>query len=301
MLSHYTGRAGLEGIARTKTLWATNFLQLNDKTEIEYGLVELTKLSLRMAWAEIEGHLRADDYRGDIDYDQAGNLVAQQFRKSISETPGESLYVFSFAKAKTEHQERRGMLTLWDRYTGLEGYCLQFDRQEVLNLLSLESSRRNYVLLDLANVHYGIDENDRDFVELKFQLAQRILAEVQREKAELGIRPQYDRLWAFSALAHRMLHYCARHKDPFFEDEREARIMAVPAERAESRIFVGLAFRKEVKKMSDGRKYIDLGEDWTPNIEPRRIIVGPRARRDLGDVLSLFETGPEVYYAEFPI
>ena|SRR5262245_32638468 len=95
MLSHYTGRAGLEGIARTKTLWATNFLQLNDKTEIEYGLVELTKLSLRMAWAEIEGHLRADDYRGDIDYDQAGNLVAQQFRKSISETPGESLYVFS--------------------------------------------------------------------------------------------------------------------------------------------------------------------------------------------------------------
>jgi hypothetical protein len=32
--SHYTGRAGLEGIARSKTFWATDFQVLNDKTVI---------------------------------------------------------------------------------------------------------------------------------------------------------------------------------------------------------------------------------------------------------------------------
>ncbi len=302
LLSHYTGRPGLEGIARSKTLWATNFLEVNDKTEMEYGYVELTKRSLRMAWAEIEIHLRPEDYRREIDYEQAGKLIAEQFRKSFVGASGsELLYVFSFAKARTEDQERRGILTLWDRYTRLEGYCLQFDRQEVLDLLRRESVRRNYALLDLADVHYGIDETDREFVELRFQLAQRLLGEVHREKAGLGLEPQYERLWAFSAFAQRMLSYYAKHKDPFFEDEREVRIMAVPAKEGESRVLVGLALRKHVKQMSDGRSYIDLGEDWTPKIEPRRIIVGPRARRDLDDVLALFERRPEVFYAEFPI
>jgi len=53
--------------------------------------------------------------------------------------------------------------------------------------------------------------------------------------------------------------------------------------------------------MDDGRHYIDLGADWRPGIEPRRIIVGPRARRDVDDVLALFDRKPEVLHAEFPI
>ena len=37
LLSHYTSQAGLEGIARSKCLWATDFLELNDNSEMEYG------------------------------------------------------------------------------------------------------------------------------------------------------------------------------------------------------------------------------------------------------------------------
>ena len=62
LLHHYTNRAGLEGIARTKSLWATNFLDLKDTREILYGLVELLKLSLKSAMAEVPADKKQRSY-----------------------------------------------------------------------------------------------------------------------------------------------------------------------------------------------------------------------------------------------
>jgi hypothetical protein len=72
LLSHYTNRAGLEGIARSKTLWATRFTELNDKTEMEYGYVEISKLALKAALAEIDKHLIPGHPRAELDNDNAG-------------------------------------------------------------------------------------------------------------------------------------------------------------------------------------------------------------------------------------
>jgi hypothetical protein len=49
---------------------------------------------------------------------------------------------------------------------------------------------------------------------------------VARAKPGLNLRPRYDRLWPFQTFAVRTLSFVARHKDPFFEDEREAPIVA---------------------------------------------------------------------------
>jgi hypothetical protein len=303
LLSHYTNWAGLEGMARGKTLWATKFTELNDKTEMEYGYVEINKFALRAALVEIDKHLISGHPRAELNYDNAGKSIAEQFRKSFKGPTGsEPPYVFSFAEARNEDQERRGILTLWDRYTKLEGYCVQFDRKEVLDLLSREAMRRNYALLHLDSVRYGIDETNEEYLDLRFQLEQHLLDVLARAKPGLNLRPRYDCLWPFQTFAVGMLSFLARHKDPFFEDERETRIIAVPQKEADARVFgMGPALRKPVKVMSDGRHYIDLGADWRPGIEPRRIIVGPRASRDLDNVLTLFDRKPQVLYADFPI
>ena len=301
LLSHYTTRAGLKGIARGKTLWATRFSDLNDKTEMEYGFVELTISALRTAMGETEKLMQPYERRA-LDYEEAAAKLVAYFRSSFEgERSSEPLYVFSFAKGQTAEQERRGHLTLWDRYTAQKGYCLQYDREEVLQLLRRESQTNNYALLNLAAVQYGIDEADYDYRAILFQMAQPVLIEVAKGKPGLGLEPQYQKLWPFSTLATRMYHFFCVHKDPFFEDDRETRIVAVPAKKAESRVLTEIAFRKEVKTTPEGRRYIDVGADWDRGIEPRRIIVGPRASGQLDDVLELFERNPEVIVADFPI
>jgi hypothetical protein len=160
-LSHYTRRAGLEGIARSKSLRATRFSELNDKREMEYGFTELTLRAMRAAYREAEKLLKPTDQRRQLDYHQAAKEIAGRFKKSFEGDAGsEPLYIVSFAEARTEDHQRRGILTLWDRYTRLEGYCLQFDANEIQALLKLESTRRNYALLETLAVRYGIVARD---------------------------------------------------------------------------------------------------------------------------------------------
>jgi hypothetical protein len=98
-----------------------------------------------------------------------------------------------------------------------------------------------------------------------------------------------------------MLRYVAKHKDPFFEDERETRIIAVPAKNAEARFLTGLASVKRPKQAEDGRHYIGIGEDWRPGLEPCRIIIGPHANKGIENVLSQYQLRPIVINAKFPV
>ncbi len=41
LLSHYTSEAGLIGVVRSQSLWATDFLSLNDATEFVFALRRL--------------------------------------------------------------------------------------------------------------------------------------------------------------------------------------------------------------------------------------------------------------------
>lgn len=301
LLSHYTGRVGLEGIARSKSLWATRFTELNDKREMEYGFVALMSRAFRAALDEVNERLTLQERR-PVDYADAEKKIAEGFRAMFEGDCGhEPLYVFSFATGKTEDHNKRGHLTLWDRYTRSEGYCLQFESADIRQILELEATRRNYGLLDLVPVQYGIDESSPDFRELLFQITQRLLAFIDHHKSGLALQVEYDKLWPDPTVGLRMLNFYSRHKDPFFEDERETRIMAVPAKQADSRVLTGPALRKQVKSMADGRHYIGIGEDWRPGLEPRRIIVGPRASADLGDILRLFERKVEVSTVNFPV
>jgi hypothetical protein len=300
LLQHYTSAAGLEGIARSKSLWATSFLELNDEREMEYGHVEITKRALRESLSIIDRHTLPEYPRAELDFGKAEKQITEQFKRSFDGPKGsERLFVCSFAKAQNEDQESRGIYTIWHRYTGMKGYCLQFDRQEIVGLLEREASRRHYALLELATVRYGIDEAENGYLELRYQLVQHLLNEVHRAKAGLGLKPDYEGMWPLPTFAHRMLRFYASTKDPSLVDEREVRIMAVPAKEAMARPFTGILAVTPVKTMSNGRDYIDIGAGWLPGIEPKRIIIGPQAEKNIDSALAHFNRRPEVSQAHF--
>jgi hypothetical protein len=298
ILSHYTDRGGLEGIARSKAFWATNFLNVNDTTEYFF------------AWKQIIGHaldamlsqLPVDLKRADIDLEAHTTASIEQFRSFVNPMEGYGhLYVTSFARGQTPDHEERGILTLWDRYTNLEGYCLQFEQTDVTRILELEASKASYAWLGLANIKYGIDESEREFKELSFQLSQKLLLRVAQDRPDRRLDIQFEKMWPDSTFEQRTMRFCATHKDPCYEDEREMRIFGYPAEKTQIQFLTGIASKKPIQKTATGKKYIIVGNIWRPGIEPCRIIIGPRANPDIAKILAMFAHPPVVAHADLPI
>jgi len=220
------------------------FSQLNDKREIEYGFVEFFRRGFLSMFDELDKIMpRLPSVKIPVEEAERGfkEVFWMQFE---GEKASEALYVTSFARGSTKDHDDRGMLTLWDRYTNLEGYCLQFREEDVRRIIELEATRRHYALLTLDSVHYGMDEDTAEYRELAFQMKQLLLLEMKKGMPQLPIEPAFDQMWAFGAFASRMLRYIAKHKDPFFEDERETRIIGVPARVAKTNVLSGPAFVK---------------------------------------------------------
>jgi hypothetical protein len=116
VLSHYTSLTGLEGTAQSKTLWATDFLDLNDKTEMLFGHVELAKAALSEAYAECKRLMKPGE-GGILDLDATAEAVLGFHRQSFERNPFlEHLYVTSFARARNagRRQPSRGLCSLQD-------------------------------------------------------------------------------------------------------------------------------------------------------------------------------------------
>lgn len=301
MLSHYTTQKGLEGIARTKTLWATDFLDLNDDSELLYGLTGMMQRGLYAAYDECKKLLRPDEIRriSQLDRDKNQKVLADFYRDVFARS-AEHLHVVSFANSENADHSERGILTLWARYTNYSGYCLQYDETEVVQFLRREALISPYILIDLQRVKYGFDDSDTEYKELLNQTVLRLLGEVDRERHGLGVDPKFDQWWPDPTYTIQLLHYCAKHKDPFFEDERETRIIAVPSKVMDARPFSTFRTVKRVEQINS-KRVIKLGEYCSPRIEPRRILIGPKAQLDISSVLSLFDRKPEVVVATTPI
>jgi hypothetical protein len=296
LLSHYTTREGLEGIAKSKTFRATSFLQLNDTTEYFYAWEILQREALRIAIERMPtGSIPATTDVGTL----AANSTAQ-FKSIFSGDTG-LMYVTSFATASTEDHERRGILTIWHRYTNHQGYCLQFAEQDIRGLLELELMKASYAALSLQKVTYGVDVGSHEFKTLCYQLAQLYLLQAMRARPDLQIEPDFANVWAESYLLRKLTEFCGRHKDPCYEDEREMRIFAFPADDTQMRPFTGFAGIKKRHKTPAGKGYIDLGEYWTPKLAPRRIIIGTRADRDISAALAHYTPKPEIAFANLPV
>jgi hypothetical protein len=265
-----------------------------------YGHAELAKAALEKAVAECKRLMKPGE-GGVLDLDHAGRAIFDFYKQAYANNSAlERLYVTSFAKVRTDDQEQRGSLTHWARYTDHKGYCLLYEESEIRKLIEIEKTKRVYAFIELADVGYGIDNNESEFVALRDQLCLRYLYEVHSAKPGLGVDPRFTEWWPMQELATRTMKFVCRHKDPFYEDEREVRIMSLPASSVPARPF-GMGLRAKPVHHAPGKRHIVLGADGPSPIEPIRIIVGRDAEKDIDGVLASFRRRPEVSYPHFPI
>ena len=108
-----------------------------------------------------------------LDLSEAEQKIVDVFRRLLREKKAASHFMSLLSRGeRPEDHDNRGMLTLWDRYTKLEGYCLQFREEDVRRIIELEASSRHYAFLTLDHVHYGMDESTSEYRELAFQMNQ---------------------------------------------------------------------------------------------------------------------------------
>ncbi|NTW55272.1 MAG: DUF2971 domain-containing protein [Chlorobaculum sp.] len=298
LLSHYTTYDGLKGISTTKAFWATNFLDLNDTSEFSFAYGKLFEAASEIFIGLIPEKKRQAGIDIEIIRDNAINKIKEFAR---SRDGYGDLYVTSFAIGKSDDHNERGISTLWDIYNKHKGYCLQFEQSDVKRMIKLELLLSSYELLEMAEVKYGINKNECDFQELAFQFAQQFLLLVIRTRTDVLVEPQWNRIWPESVLFSKMMNYCATHKDPCFEDEREVRIIAYPSAAAQGRIFTGIASQKKIETNLNGKKYIVIGGNSSPGIHPRRVIVGTKADKNIDSILANYSPKPEIAFANMPI
>lgn len=282
MLSHYTNEEGFIGIARSQSLRATEFVSLNDTSEFSYAFKEIC----RQVYLEVMRTIPPDLIAGDFDQVKIESMVeeiGQRLLEQVKQGDGYgSLYITSFARGGTQEENEEGILTLWDRYTKNEGYCLQFDEGSVRRVLEHEAMRNSYDLIELSEVTYGISSDDAELAYIKREFVQRMLVEVHRISGDARVAALVRNTDIGSRFIRRFMSFCARHKNPAFRDEREVRILAYPAGSASIHPLTGIAARKEIytRRGPDNRRtrFIVIAEHLLPGFIPDNLIIGPKTR-----------------------
>lgn len=287
-LHHYTGRAGLEGIAAENVIRATHFSDLNDSTEVMHlksrlrpELVAslraiLTRRRRRSALLDRE----LGRYGGIVKCanELAADLLSSFYRSAflennddpLSDTAG-TAYIASFCTHTHEPYEREnGLLSQWRGYGGEDGFCLVFDTQDLGRMLGAEFNSFAYTHLNLSPAIYA---------DASLMVATRFPALL--EACELivdsilsGTPAVGDGFEQFFAAATLVKHEA-------FKDEREVRVVGIPiTERMRAMILperpsVEIAPRRPELVASNSKRFIELFQGSGRPLPIKRVIVGP--------------------------
>jgi len=201
LLYHYTDAKGLEGIIRTRELWATNAAYLNDFQELKHTaalVVEAAQARLRTVE---DGPVRR---------------YLSELARSWDDPPTDDVYVFSLS---TEGDQ----LSQWRAYAGRAGYCLGFrpSEWEILEPVAFRMADSPWDVR-LVRVKYRQDEQR----ELVNQFLSTQTAQINPTTILFGSEAAVQTaLWTsnllFSLLAAELKHHS-------FEEEQEWRIVYAP-------------------------------------------------------------------------
>ena len=134
---HYTTRAGLEGLTKTQTNWASHYQSLNDSSELEH-FREAFALTLSPKFDAVIQRKNLNDKMLRIYAESGGPLqLARDFVNSLYASTFEQRdaygrvepFVSSFCthSADQAYEQKNGLLSQWRGYSGGDGYCLVFD------------------------------------------------------------------------------------------------------------------------------------------------------------------------------
>lgn len=160
ILYHYTTAAGLRGIVRTKSIWASDYRFLNDASEFNYGLSIFDRI------------LKEDFSTWD---DPAIPEMIGNFRKAASNF---SVLIASFC----QHSD---LLSQWKGYNGAVGYAIGFNN-DWLNQNAEEQGFR------LFPVCYD-SKTQRHLVQQRIGLLRTLLAERREPRTPWEVTKEW---WA---------------------------------------------------------------------------------------------------------
>jgi Protein of unknown function (DUF2971) len=304
LLSHYTNLSGLAGIVRSQEFWATEFKSLNDKTEISYSLGKITGEASKRLFLSLPDDLKEDGTLITNPEDVIRNVI-HRLHDSTTELSGYSSWYFvSFAQGKDEDENNRGVKTLWDIYAQKEGYCLQFDKERIVRALAHECERYAYEFCDLVDVVYGMPNNTSEFDQLVEQMVFRFLEFVAGKYNRAELSPNFKSMWHLSLFGTRLLKFCSMHKDPYFKDEREVRIVVSPHQNSVTRFGVGIALKKSIENRGSIEKpvrYVKVLGQVIPGVIPSRILIGPKADSHSEEtIFGLYPSCPTIVRPQTP-
>jgi hypothetical protein len=270
---------------------------MNDKREFFYGFEAVQRAALNYAYARLP-----DDLKREFDFDEGLEEAIQGLQDQSKAGDGYGqVYTFSFARGSTDDHDERGLLTLWDRYAKLEGYCLQFLESDIRDKLRFEMDRSTFIWAGLKPVRYGYDTLAPNFVNLARELGERALLDVFKATEDPRIPINVQGRMVQSMLVQSLLEFCTTHKDPFFEDERELRLVFSPAPSAAPRFLTGAAMPKRIQSDERGRRYIAFYDSVEPRLSPARVLVGPKADPNIDHIVNGCPIPPSIIKVDFPL
>jgi hypothetical protein len=223
---HYTTAAGLLGILKSRSLWATHYRYLNDTSEVAAirGLIEpilqeeTTKIMPKLAERGLlKGYY---EFHGAF----ANELMAEgQYKSLVRVIDGVSpFYVLSFCKHLPDSPEfKHGLLSQWRGYGAAGGFAIEFDEQRLDELINIETKTFAYAGFKSGDVLYENHESIFDpnqFSGLAGELIRRMY-EPQRDISDITSQANIDKIaLEFSKIAPFLKHHG-------FHEEHEYRVM----------------------------------------------------------------------------
>lgn len=312
-LHHYTSLAGLEGILRSRVLWATHFESLNDGSEVTHLKSQLIS-ALAEALLPIVNRLRNTDRRILAESRTAGGAII--YARRLAATMVDSFYQVAFTgktvrpmavpfitsfcshSSDQPYERENGLLSQWRGYGENGGCCIVFDTQGLISLLEKESESFYWVGIGIDEVVYAISQVSvaSFYVVLVAELAKIV---------ESGIRRGLPKMELTPIAITNFLDAATRFKHQGFKEEREVRIVAIPgsSETADAVSREYAAFKpgpiKATRANSSenrGRPYITLFDTLDAMLPIKRVIVGPSRHQE-----NNYERAANVIERQFPL
>lgn len=322
-LFHYTTFEGLKGIIETRTIRATHYSNLNDAAEINYLKEALHAPVFEMVFQKLRAKARRKPVSTQRELRRLGGLKAAAgeyaaavvsiiydaiFEETafpkLKRPPLISPYIASFCShdSDEEYERSNGLLSQWRAYGGTGGFCIVFAATQLAELLSRERDQYVWPYLDMSPVTYSNDQTGVEHLIRDIVVSSELLAE---QLINNKPHPNLSHLFFKTLIAATHL----KHRG--FREEREVRIVACPANRAQidatrkdiKDVIARLQFKAIHESASPLRKrYIALFDQLRTALPIRRVIVGPSVNQD-GNLLiakDLLGSGTRLYRSETP-
>ena len=196
-LFHYTDAAGLNGIIKTQTLWATHYKHLKDAEEVDHYFKD-----------------RLPDVLGN----NAGEAIANWRTKLfVDDDPLAEPYITSFCTTSNEKVKKHGLLSQWRGYSQGGGYAIVFETSDLMQLLE-EENKKGWGVMFVGDVMYS--SNNPKKIHKEFE-----------DESELHIQNFYrnqNNQNLQEKIYFAIMQCACRYKHWGFEEEKEVRIVAIP-------------------------------------------------------------------------